>query len=410
MSQTIVLATGNQHKVSELEYLLKQGGLTDISLVAVTSLVPDFAPEESGGTFEANAWIKANQAYLATGLPSLADDSGLEIALLNNEPGVLSARYSGDGATDLTNRKRVREELAALDADTSDARFRCVLCLVMANEIVFGEGSCEGTVSVIESGVNGFGYDSMFTPKNSQQTFGEMSEAEKSIHSHRAKAVQHLLASLLHTRNSTIATDLTTDLVTASVLSAKGAWDSLHGYVERTLVSANDIQAYYEALLQLYLFAGFPTALEALLVLNSVVKKRFPDFQMSAEQFDADLFTVRGTKLFSKIYAGVESKMLASLAAATPDLAEWMLLEGYGKTLSRDGLDIVTRELCIVGVLAMSGHSRQLTSHVRGARLVGATSAQLLMVADVVQEYGEVDNYQVLTSLITRYSSDITYP
>lgn len=410
MSQIIVLATGNQHKVTELDRLLKQGGLADVSLVAVTSLVPDFNPEETGDTFEANAWIKANQAYLATGLPSLADDSGLEVTLLNGEPGVLSARYSGDGATDLSNRNRVKERLSALGADASDARFRCVLCLVTSNAIIFGEGSCEGTVTLLEAGSNGFGYDSMFTPKNSSLTFGEMTASEKSIHSHRANAVHHLLANLLPSRSYTPTADLTTYLVTASVLSAKAAWDRLHRFLERNLLSAHDIRPYYEALLQLYLFAGFPTALEALLVLNSVVKERFPDYQLSAEEFDADLFTERGTKLFSKIYAGVESKMLASLTAATPDLARWMIQEGYGKTLSRGGLDIVTRELCIVGVLAMSSHSRQLTSHVRGARLVGATAEQLQMVADVVQEHGDAEKYQVLTSLIFRYSSEIIYP
>lgn len=406
MKQKIVIATGNRHKIRELETLLLNCGLANIELLPITDLVSDFSPDESGDTFETNAWIKANHACEVTGLPSLADDSGLMIDLLHGEPGVHSARYSGLNATDAGNREKVRARLDSIGAEQSPASFRCVLCLVTSDTILFGEGNCRGTIQTQEFGDNGFGYDSMFTPHGSTLTFGQMDESAKAQYSHRALACKHLVDQLLPDVTeapSTMPIPHFQSLVIACIHAAKGAWEDLQLLLQTAITSDDDISPYYEALLQTYLFAGFPTAIEALIVLHEVISQRFPSWNADTEVFDEVVFRERGRKLFSRIYSGVGDRMLTKLSAVTPDLADWMILEGYGKTLSRDSLDVVHRELCIVAVLAVLNHQRQLTSHVRGAFLVGATFDQLTSVVTEVGKFCSARAADTLQEIILRY-------
>jgi XTP/dITP diphosphohydrolase len=193
----IVLATRNTHKVMEIAEAL---ALPDVELVGLDAF-PD-APdvEEDGRTFRANAEKKAKSAAEATGLPALADDSGLIVDALGGEPGVLSARFAGAGAGDAANRAKLRRRMAGVPAAERTARFVCVLALAEPGGRVRAvEGRCEGTLLEQERGDGGFGYDPFFVPEGETRTFAEMSRAEKAILSHRGRAiaaVRPLLAGL----------------------------------------------------------------------------------------------------------------------------------------------------------------------------------------------------------------------
>jgi len=162
------------------------------------NLFPEIpAAVEDGKTFEENSAIKAFGA--SSFLPEafiLADDSGLEVDALKGEPGVYSARYAGEKATDAENRLKLLAELKKFGVKGKDrsARFRCVLTVVQADRKlgVFG-GSCEGLIVNEEKGDGGFGYDSLFIPSGYCQTFGQLSVAEKNQLSHRAKALVQFL-------------------------------------------------------------------------------------------------------------------------------------------------------------------------------------------------------------------------
>lgn len=133
----------------------------------------------------------------------------------------------------------------------------------------------------------------------------------------------------------------------------------------------------YEALLQTYLFAGFPAAVEGLSVLASVLKEYQTDHpQEQAQRYDVEQFRECGEQLCERIYSTAYSKMRAKMGAVSPDLDMWMIIEGYGKTLSREGLSVQTRELLIVAVLAALGWQNQLYSHVRGALNVGVSGGE----------------------------------
>jgi XTP/dITP diphosphohydrolase len=155
--------------------------------------------EETGSTFEENALLKARALARATGLPVLADDSGLAVDALAGAPGVYSARYAGPECDDRANNRKLIAELAG----RSDRRaaFVCALALVLSDgtEIV-SHGTCEGRVIDEERGTNGFGYDAVFYRDDLGCTFGEASPAEKNARSHRGAAVRALLAELRRRR------------------------------------------------------------------------------------------------------------------------------------------------------------------------------------------------------------------
>ncbi len=390
--KTVVIATGNAHKVEELMQLFSEQGL-DINCIAMTDVVGPITIEETGLTFEENAYIKALAVHQLTGLPVIADDSGLEVDVLNGEPGVLSARYSGIGATDATNRAALANALDAHGVSESSARFRCVLCYMDELRTVFGIGASEGIVRRIERGSAGFGYDSMFTPSGESRTYAELTQSEKIAISHRGGAVADLSAHLSAIKNesqhSAKSDPLpTTDaLIMASVCAATDNVVQLRSTIQNFVRDLGDAVLLHEALLQTYLFAGFPVALEALAVADEECRMILGDLQRaSAEKYDVEMYRARGEELCSRVYGSVYDRMMTRLESITPELRSWMIIEGYGKTLSRPQLDIVTRELCIVGVLAALEHHNQLRSHVRGALLVGATSDQLRSCADVVFE------------------------
>lgn len=189
----LVLATGNAGKQRELEALLAPRGC---EIVLQTALgIP--AADETGQTFEANALLKARHASLASGLPALADDSGLEVDALDGRPGVHSARYAGPQASDADNLALLLEALMGVPAALRGARYRCVIAFVRSADDpapLIADASWEGRIALLPVGEGGFGYDPVFIPEHENRTVAQMSPAEKNAVSHRAKALAALLA------------------------------------------------------------------------------------------------------------------------------------------------------------------------------------------------------------------------
>jgi len=181
----ILIATGNRHKLGELRVLLNVAGIEFVGTDAFANL-PD--PVEDADTFEGNALIKARTLSEATGLWTLADDSGLEVDALGGEPGVLSARYAGKhGDTPANNAKLLRELSGKADRR---ARFRCAVALVAPDGRSWTvDGTCEGHIIHAESGAGGFGYDPLFVPEGYAETFAQLGPDVKNSLSHRGKAV-----------------------------------------------------------------------------------------------------------------------------------------------------------------------------------------------------------------------------
>jgi XTP/dITP diphosphohydrolase len=189
----VILATQNQGKVREFSALLSELGWT------ITSL-PDSAPivVEDGTTFEENARKKAEETARALQLPVLADDSGLEVDALGDRPGVYSARYAGESATDQDNNNKLLKELAGVEDSKRTARFVCVLAFaVPGSETLLVRGECEGVLLKELRGEGGFGYDPLFYVPELGKTFAELSSEEKNRISHRAKALRSLLSLLV---------------------------------------------------------------------------------------------------------------------------------------------------------------------------------------------------------------------
>ena len=185
----MILATRNQHKVREMAELLPG--------VDLRPLPDDVAsPPETGDSFEANALIKARSAHAATGEVTIADDSGIEAAALAGAPGIYSARYAGEGASDEANLEKLLREVDAAGSDRR-AAYVCAIALIdeAGHEYVF-EARCEGTLLREGRGEGGFGYDPAFVPDetghNDDRTFSELPPAEKNAISHRGKAVRML--------------------------------------------------------------------------------------------------------------------------------------------------------------------------------------------------------------------------
>ena len=192
--KTIYLASGNNHKLIELQSALDQAGLpVRVSGPDEIGGMPEV--EETGSTFEANALLKAYglQSIGPSDGWFLADDSGIEIDALNGRPGVISARYAGIECDDEANNDKVLKEMEGVsDADRS-CRFRCVLALVGEGLQETFSGTCEGKFLFERCGSGGFGYDPLFLPEESDQTFAEISLEDKAKISHRAKALFKLI-------------------------------------------------------------------------------------------------------------------------------------------------------------------------------------------------------------------------
>ena len=187
---TIVVATNNQGKLKEFAMLLPNFRIISQSSLGI---IPE---EEIGETFFENSLQKARVASTASGMLSLGDDSGLIVPALNNLPGLRSARYAHENATDEENRQHLKKELEKLELNQAKAYFVCVLVLVQAPSDPFpliATGLLEGSVKTTMQGDNGFGYDPMFYPKDSNVSLGEIGSDEKALLSHRGKAIQILI-------------------------------------------------------------------------------------------------------------------------------------------------------------------------------------------------------------------------
>lgn len=195
MMKKIVLATGNQGKVREMADLLSDFGF---DVVAQSEFnVSDVA--ETGTTFVENAIIKARHAAKETGLPAIADDSGLEVDYLNGAPGIYSARYAGEGASDQDNIDKLLEAMQGVAEEQRSARFHCVLVLMRHENDptpLICHGSWEGRILTEQSGENGFGYDPVFYVPEEGCASAQLEPARKKQLSHRGKALQKLFAAL----------------------------------------------------------------------------------------------------------------------------------------------------------------------------------------------------------------------
>ncbi len=158
-------------------------------------------PPETGATFVDNALLKARYAARQTGLPALADDSGIEVDALGGRPGVYSARYAGEGASDRQNLDKMLEELRGVPADRRTARYQCVIALTCNAEDeqpLIAIGSWEGSIVEAPRGSGGFGYDPIFVPRGLEVTAAQLTPEQKNEISHRGKAVRALVEALNH--------------------------------------------------------------------------------------------------------------------------------------------------------------------------------------------------------------------
>lgn len=195
MSSTIVLASNNAGKLKEFQQLLAERHF-DV-LPQAQFMIAD--AEETGLSFVENAIIKARHASKIAGLPAIADDSGLEVDFLDGAPGIYSARFSGAGATDTKNNQKLLKDLHNVPDEQRSARFQCVLVYLrhpLDPTPLICQGTWEGRILKQPQGNNGFGYDPLFLDPTTGLSSAELSKEEKNTRSHRAKALQCLLAQL----------------------------------------------------------------------------------------------------------------------------------------------------------------------------------------------------------------------
>jgi len=195
--QTVVIASRNRGKVAELAALLAALPW-DLRAVDAVPGGAEISWDESGSTYDENAAIKAEAVCRGTGLPALADDSGIEVMALEGFPGVRSARWLGDDASEAQLRAALCSRVAILPEAERGARFVCVLALATPGaegdcRITFARGSVEGTLLAIPRGQAGFGYDPIFIPSGEMLTMAEMERAQKDRLSHRGRAAQELI-------------------------------------------------------------------------------------------------------------------------------------------------------------------------------------------------------------------------
>lgn len=196
--KTIVLASRNEHKIEELRSTLAP---LNIELKSTFDFAHLEEVVEDKPTLEGNALKKARYVYEKTGLPSLADDTGLEVDALDGRPGVYSARYAGESATYQDNVDKLLDEMAGVDQKNRKAQFRTVIAFVTDNETYTFEGVCRGEIIQKPRGDKGFGYDPVFLPDGHRETFAELDTEIKNEISHRGKAIQELRRFLKVHRN-----------------------------------------------------------------------------------------------------------------------------------------------------------------------------------------------------------------
>ena len=186
-----ILASSNAGKLRELAAILAPLGY---ELVPQSSL-GIHTPPETGITFAENALVKARHAARLSGLPAIADDSGIEVDALGGRPGVYSARYAGEGATDPGSLRKMLDELRSVPSDQRSARYQCVIAFVRtADDLspLIAHGTWEGRILVEPRGTGGFGYDPIFQPAGLDSSAAELSAGEKNARSHRGEALRAL--------------------------------------------------------------------------------------------------------------------------------------------------------------------------------------------------------------------------
>lgn len=190
---TLVLASRNRHKIEELRETLAEIGIELKSALDFDRLQE---VEEDKPTLEGNALKKARYVYEETGLPSLADDTGLEVDALDGRPGVYSARYAGEDATYDDNVNKLLDEMAGVRQKDRGAQFRTVVAFVSYSGTHTFEGVCRGQILRERRGNKGFGYDPVFRPEDYEQTFAELDSEIKNRISHRGRAIQKFVTFL----------------------------------------------------------------------------------------------------------------------------------------------------------------------------------------------------------------------
>lgn len=186
----LIIATNNSGKLAEFKRILAP---MNIEVSSASEEGVFINPEETGTTFKENAWIKANALYQATGQPSVADDSGLETESLDGAPGIYSARYAGEGATDEQNIHKLLDDLK--DEKNRKARFVSVICYINSKgQAHYATGSCEGEIAYKPIGNHGFGYDPIFLVGD--KSFAQLTAEEKDGISHRAKAMEEFVSKI----------------------------------------------------------------------------------------------------------------------------------------------------------------------------------------------------------------------
>ena len=196
-AKTVVVATGNAHKVVEIEAILAPA-MPGVRFVALGELGDFPDPVEDGQTFFDNALIKARAAQRETGLAmAVADDSGLCVDALDGAPGIYSARWAGEHGNDAANNEKLVRLMEGVPEDARTARFHSSVVLVRGDDVLHGDGDCEGVVGFEPRGEHGFGYDPLFLPAETPgRTMAELTLGEKNQISHRFHALEDLASKL----------------------------------------------------------------------------------------------------------------------------------------------------------------------------------------------------------------------
>lgn len=187
----LLLGTNNSHKVVEFTRLLES---TPFSLIKPSDLRLELEVTESGLSYVENATLKAESFSKISGLPAIADDSGIEVFALDSKPGIYSARYGGPGLSDVDRMELLLENMALVSAGERGCRYVAAIavCWVNGKTETF-EAVCNGELSKVPVGHNGFGYDPIFIPEGNEKTMAQLSNKEKDAISHRGKAIKHFL-------------------------------------------------------------------------------------------------------------------------------------------------------------------------------------------------------------------------
>ena len=187
----IIAATQNKHKIREMEAITTDFGIE--ILTQEEAGLPVVEIEETGATFEENSALKARTICSKSGLPAIADDSGLSVDVLGGAPGIYSARYAGSAADDAANNEKLLATLSDVPAEKRTGRYVSVITLAYPDgRLLTARGECAGTLLTAPRGSGGFGYDPLFVPDGTEMTFAEMSAEQKNRISHRARALARL--------------------------------------------------------------------------------------------------------------------------------------------------------------------------------------------------------------------------